>query len=442
MIDYAKADFYTDASLCDDPHAYFKYLREQGPVTRLPYRNVVAVTGYDEVMQVMLDSEHFSTVNAVTGPIPDLPFVPEGDDITAQVIAARSKIAFSDQVVTADGERHANLRSLLSCLFTPSRLKALQPGLVITADALIDEFVADGKVDLVRQYGGPYATLIIADLLGLPAKDRQLFRTYLEKPSGLDIGATQEEMMNNPLVSVGKHIFGHLARRRLWNSPLGKVGKKIAAIFTGGDAGKEDILTELALAKFRDGSTPSQVDVTGLGAFLFGAGQDTTNRLLANAFRVIATRPDIQADLRANPDRIAPFLEEVLRYDGSVKSGGRLCVRTTTIGGVEIKAGTTILLTHMGANRDPRRFDNPDEFIMDRPKIQEHLAFGRGAHTCIGAPLARAEVKASITRLLSRMGNIRLSEAHHGPEGERHFDYEPTYVLRALRSLHLEFDPI
>ncbi|RYE50696.1 MAG: cytochrome P450, partial [Rhizobiaceae bacterium] len=133
---------------------------------------------------------------------------------------------------------------------------------------------------------------------------------------------------------------------------------------------------------------------------------------------------------------------EVLRHDGSVKSGGRLCVRTTTIGGVEIKAGTTILLTHMGANRDPRRFENPDEFDMDRPKNKEHLAFGRGAHTCIGSPLARSEVCVSLELLLSRLGNIRLSEAHHGPEGARRFDYEPTYVLRALKTLHLEFDPI
>jgi cytochrome P450 len=79
---------------------------------------------------------------------------------------------------------------------------------------------------------------------------------------------------------------------------------------------------------------------------------------------------------------------------------------------------------------------------MDRPKLKEHLAFGRGAHTCIGAPLARREVATSIERLLARMGNIRLSEAHHGPEGARHFEYEPTYVLRALKSLHLEFDPL
>jgi cytochrome P450 len=150
----------------------------------------------------------------------------------------------------------------------------------------------------------------------------------------------------------------------------------------------------------------------------------------------------VQAELRANPKRINDFIEEILRFDGSVKSGGRLCVRTTTVGRVEIKAGTTILLSHMAANRDPARFADPHHFDMDRPKIKEHLAFGRGAHTCIGAPLARREVAVSIERLLARMGNIRLSEAHHGPQGARRFDYEPTYILRALKHLHLEFDPL
>ncbi len=443
MSSFEKADFYTDASLVDDPHAYFRYLREKGRVTRLPHRNVVAVTGYDEAVQIMLDTEHFSSVNAVTGPIPDLPFVAAGDDITVQLDAARDKIPFSDQIVAVDGDRHANLRAIMAKLFTPSRLKALEPGLRKTADTLIDEFAAAGRVDLVKQYGGPYATLIIADLLGVPAADRQRFREYLQDAMPAEIGASPEEMMNSPLARIGKHIFGYIARRRMANSPPARAVKRILGFLRGRDQqARGDILTELALAKFRDGTRPSLVDLTGLGAFLFGAGQDTTNRLLANAFRIIATRPDIQEKLRNEPARIPDFLEEVLRYDGSVKAGGRLCVRTTTIGGVEIKAGTTILLTHMGANRDPRRFDNPDDFNMDRPKLKEHLAFGRGAHTCIGSALARAEVRVSIERLLARLGNIRLSPAHHGGAGVPHFDYEPTYILRALRSLHLEFDPI
>lgn len=434
---FESADFYTDTSLLEDPHAYFDFLRAKGPVTRLPYRNVVAVTGYEETVQVMRDTEHFSSINAVTGPIPGLPFDPEGDDITEQLEAARPRIAFADQIVTEQGKRHRDLRSILTTLFTPSRLKTLESSLRQTSDLLIDEFIANGKVDLVSQYGGPYATLIIADLLGIPEKGRRRFRRLLGEGVPAKMDATPEEMMKNPLVDVGKDIFGYIMKRRLLNKPLLRWAKPVFGL-----PDKDDILTELALAKFPDGGTPALVDVTGLAAFLFGAGQDTTNRLLANSFKLLATRPDIQRELRSNPARIPDFLEEILRYDGSVKSAGRMCQKTTTLGGVEIKAGTTVMLSHMAANRDPTRFENPGEFNMDRPRAMEHLAFGRGVHTCIGAPLARKEVSISLERLLSRMDNIRLSESCHGPEGNRHFEYEPTYILRALKSLHLEFDRI
>jgi cytochrome P450 len=440
---YAEADYYTDTSLVDDPHAYFHFLRAQGPVTRLPHRNVLAITGYDEAVQVMLDTEHFSSINAVTGPIPELPFTPEGDDITKQVEEMRGKVAFTDQIVTQDGARHADLRSVMARLFTPSRLKALEPKLEATADALIDEFLADGRVNLPDQYGGPYATLVIADLLGVPAEHRQIFREHLQHGIPAEMGVSEEELMKNPLVKIGKYIFGYIARRRVLNHPLLKPVAAVGRLLTGSKApDKDDILTDLATARFPDGSKPKLADLAGLGAFLFGAGQDTTNRLLANAFRIIATRPDIQQRLRDHPEDIEKFIEEVLRHDGSVKSGARLCVKTTTVGGVEIKAGTTLLLTHMGANRDPRRFANPDEFDMDRPRLKEHLAFGRGAHTCIGSPLARYEVRVSIERLLARLGNIRLSREHYGPDGQPRFEYEPTYILRAMKALHLEFDPI
>ncbi|MDG2004184.1 MAG: cytochrome P450 [Novosphingobium sp.] len=443
MPDYTKADYYTDDALVDDPHSYFRFLREQGPVTRLPHRNVFAITGYEETVQVMLDAEHFSSINAVTGPIPDLPFTPEGDDITAQVEEMRGKVAFTDTIVTQDGTRHADLRSVMARLFTPSRLKALEPTLRATADAMIDEFIGDGHVDLPAQYGGPFATLVIADLLGVPEADRAKFREALQSGVPMEFGLSEEEMLTNPLMKIGKFIAGYIAKRRVLNHPLVKPFAAIGRALTGkAKPDHDDILTDLATARFPDGGKPKLADLAGIGAFLFGAGQDTTNRLLANSFRIIATRPDIQQTLRDHPERIEDFIEEILRFDGSVKSAGRLCVKTATVGGVEIKAGATLLLTHMGANRDPKRFENPDEFNMDRPKLKEHLAFGRGAHTCIGSPLARYEVRVSIERLLARLGNIRISKEQYGPDGTPLFEYEATYILRVLKSLHLEFDAI
>ena len=131
----------------------------------------------------------------------------------------------------------------------------------------------------------------------------------------------------------------------------------------------------------------------------------------------------------------------MLRVESPVKADFRLARRSTTVGGVDIAAGTPVMLLNGAANRDPRRFECPAEFRIDRPNAQAHIAFGRGAHSCPGGPLARAEGRVSLERILDRMRDIRLSEEHHGPPGDRRFNYEPTWILRGLTELHLEFTP-
>ncbi|MEZ5742657.1 MAG: cytochrome P450 [Sphingomonadaceae bacterium] len=439
MKNFAEADFYADKELHRDPHAYFDYLRaEVGPVATMPARGVIAITGYEEAIEVMLDNVHFSAINSVTGPVPPLPLQLGSDDIADQVEAIRPTLVFADQIVTQDGARHADLRSIMAKLFTPSRLKALQPKLVETSSMLLDEFIDDGKVELVSQYGRPYATLVITDLLGIPDKDRAWFRDVFRDSIPIEIGADAEAAKKNPIITVAKKIFGYITKRRLLlDNPIARMFRKEK---TGGD--RDEILTELALARFPDGSKPTITDVTALSAFLFGAGQDTTNRLLAACLRQLAEHPELQDRLRDNPKDIPTFIEEVLRFEGPVKGAGRLCVKSTTVGGVEIKAGTVLLVSHLAANRDPRRFPEPAAFDMDRPKLKEHLAFGRGAHTCIGSPLAREEVRVSLTQILSRMKNIRFDETRHGPKEARQITYEPTYVLCAIKELYLEFDKI
>ena len=142
--------------------------------------------------------------------------------------------------------------------------------------------------------------------------------------------------------------------------------------------------------------------------FLFAAGQETTARLLAAALKYLAEHPELQDELRADRDRIPDFLEEVLRVESPVKTDFRLARRSTTIGGVDIAAGTPVMLLNGAANRDPRRFECPAEFRIDRPNAQAHIAFGRGVHSCPGGPLARVEGRVSLERILDRMRDIRL----------------------------------
>jgi cytochrome P450 len=129
----------------------------------------------------------------------------------------------------------------------------------------------------------------------------------------------------------------------------------------------------------------------------------------------------------------------MLRLETPIQGSFRLARRTTTVGGVDLPAGTTIFVCPGAANRDSRHFDNPDEFDLDRANGRQHLAFAHGIHTCAGAPLARAEARVTLERFLDRVADIRISESAHGPAGNRHYDYIPTYFLQGLTKLHVEF---
>lgn len=175
--------------------------------------------------------------------------------------------------------------------------------------------------------------------------------------------------------------------------------------------------------------------------FLFAAGQDTSAKLIGNAMARLASDAELQRTLRADRSLVPAFMEEMLRLEGSTKVAFRLAKRKTRIGDMEIPAGTKVTLALAGANRDPRRWEDPDVLKLDRPRIKEHVAFSRGAHTCVGAPLARAEVRVLLDRFLAHTSNISLSAEHHGAGGFDTLEFEPSYIIRGLENLHIELTP-
>jgi len=420
MNTYDDTDFFMDLGLVENPYPYFEYLRDRGPAVYLPRHNVLAVTDFEEALAVLLDNENLSAVNAVTGPIPPIPFAPEGDDITGQIEAHRSQMPFGEEELTQDPPRHAELRSLMMGLFTPSRLREMEAPIRRLSDQLIDEFESAGQCELIRQYANPFAMLAIGELLGVPKEDRKAFRKNLEGAPAT-IGAEADAKVVNPMeFRVGAFLSYVEDRRR---NP------------------REDVLGRLAHTTFPDGSLPDAMDVVRVATLLFGAGQDTTATLLGACLRTLAERPDLQQQMRASPELLPDFIEEVLRIGGPVKSTFRLTKREVTIGGITVGPGTTIMISTAAINRDPGKFAEPVEFRLDRHKARDHLAFGRGPHTCPGAALARTETRISLERILARLDNITLDPDHHGPAGERGFRYLPTYVFRALQDLYLCFEP-
>ncbi len=188
-------------------------------------------------------------------------------------------------------------------------------------------------------------------------------------------------------------------------------------------------------------STPELIEVVKPATFLFAAGQETVTKLLAASVQTLADYPEFQQQLREHPDRIPTFIEEALRMHAPTKVDFRLVRKTTELGGVHMPAGTIVMLCLGAANRDPRKFENPHQFDPNRKNVREHIAFGRGIHTCAGAPLARVEGQVTVRRLLDRMRDIRLDESVHGRIGDRKYTYEATFLLRGLTGLHIEFDP-
>jgi cytochrome P450 len=421
-------DFFTDQSLVPDPYPYFDYLRSKCPVLKTQNYDVVAVTGYDEASVVYKDADLFSSCVAVGGPFPPLPFTPEGPDISEQIQEHRDALPMSEHMVTMDPPQHTRARSLLNRLLTPKRLKENEEFMWRLADQQLDEIIGSQtgtvRCEFLSGYAKPFALLVITDLLGVPEEDREEFRVVLGAPRpGSNVGSlVGEKLDHNPLEWLENKFCTYLEDRR--TNP------------------RDDILTALATAKYPEGDTPEIIDVVKSATFLFAAGQETTTKLLSAAMRVLTERPDVTGRLRADRSRIPSFVEEMLRMESPVKSAFRLAKKDTTLGGVDIPAGTVLMINPGAINRDPRHFEDPHTFDLDRYNLREHLAFSRGAHSCPGGPLARVEGRVSIERILDRMTDISLDEEIHGPPDARRFTYEPTYILRGLTDIHIRFTPI
>jgi cytochrome P450 len=420
MSDFESVDYFTDQSLVPDPYPYFDYLRSRCPVRPATPHGVVAVTGHSEALAAYRDPA-FSSCVAVAGPFPPLPFTPEGEDISAQIAEHRATIPMAEHVVTMDADDHAKTRGLLSKLITPKRLSENEEFMWRLVDQQIDKFLDRGSCEFMEDYAKPLSMMVIADLLGVPVEDHREFRAVLANELVGELGQA-DTVAHNPLIWLDEKFNSYITDRR--HDPRG------------------DVLTELATATYPDGSTPSVDEVVKLATFLFAAGMETTTKLLSTGMRVIGERPDIQQQLRDNRALIPAFLEEALRMESPVKSHFRLARTNTRVGDVDIPAGTIIMLLPGASNRDPRKFDAPHQFQHDRRNVREHVAFGRGAHSCPGAPLARAEARISINRLLDRMADISISTAHHGAPEHRKYEYDPTFIMRGLSALHVEFVPV
>ncbi|MCT7662090.1 cytochrome P450 [Mycobacterium deserti] len=412
-------DFFTDNELLHDPYDYLAALRDECPLRRESHHDVVMVTGYDEGVTIYNDTARFSSCISVTGPFPGFPVPLEGDDVSELIAQHRDEVPFSDQLPTFDPPVHTAHRALLSRMLTPKRLKENEDFMWRLVDRQLDRALTGGRCEFIGDFAAPFAMLVIADLLGVPESDHDEFRDALLTEAGTIGSSEGDQMQHSPL----EYLYGKFAQY----------------IHSRRDEPRDDVLNGIAAARFPDGTIPEVIDAVRVAANLFAAGQETTVRLLSAAVMLIAEDAELQAKLRANRDLIPRFIEETLRYESPVRGDFRLSKCPVTVGGVDLPAGTTVMLLNAAMNRDPRRFTEPDTFDIERANARSHVAFGRGPHACPGAPLARAEGRISLERLFDRTTDIRIDERKHGPAGRRRYTYLPTFILRGLTRLHIEF---
>ena len=420
-IDIDGVDFFLDNDLLHDPYPFLAAMRDQCPVRPEKHHDVVMVTGHAEALKIYNDTESFSSCIAVTGPFPGFPVPLDGDDVSELIAAHRDELPFNDQLPTFDPPDHTAHRSLLARMITPKRLKENEDFMWRLADRQFDVALTGQGCEFIADFASPFAMLVIADLLGVPESDHVEFGRALLTNTGTIGSSGGDSLHHSPLEFLYGKFATYIEERRA--QP------------------RADVLTGVASATVPDGSTPEVIDAVRVAANLFAAGQETTVRLLSAAVMILAEDQELQQRLRAHRDLIPNFIEETLRYESPVRGDFRLSKVPVTVGDVNISAGTTVMLVNAAANRDPRTYPDPDAFDIERPNARTHLAFGRGVHSCPGAPLARTEGRVSLERLLDRTSRFWIDEQFHGPPQDRRYRYLPTFILRGLTRLHIGFEP-
>jgi cytochrome P450 len=395
-----------DPAFKANPYRVYAELRSRAPVHRVELpdgRGVWLITRYDDVLAVLKDTRFVKDWrNALTpeqlSQVPPIPPVME---------------PLSRNMLDMDPPDHERLRALVSKAFTPRLVERMRPRVQAIADALLDEVLDRGEMDLIDDYAFPLPITVIAELLGVPAEDSNNFREWSDAAvSGNSSQEYLEEILIPHMTAFTDYLRALFEEKR--KNP------------------RDDLVSALVRAE-EAGVRLSEDELLGMVFLLLVAGHETTVNLIGNGVLALLQHPDQLRKLRDDPSLIKPAVEELLRYDGPVEaSTERFAKEDVDMGGTVIPKGEMVLVVLASADHDPERFADPDELDITRAD-NRHLAFGKGIHHCLGAPLARMEGQIAISTLLKRMPNLRLKCSADS------LSWRPGLILRGLRGLPVEF---
>jgi cytochrome P450 len=365
------------SGFADDPYPIYRALLEHAPVKRFKDGSVM-LTRYGDLDRVYRDTKAFSSDKKVE-------FLPKFGD-TPLYEHHTTSLVFNDPPL------HTRVRKIIMGALTPRAIAAMEPGLVALVDSLLDHMAAKGDVDLIEDFASAIPVEVIGNLFVMPHEERGPLRDWsLAILGALEPTLTPEQHeRGNRAVTEFKAYLADLAARRRKHP---------------GDPAT-DVLTRLMAGN--EGEELSDVELLQNCIFILNAGHETTTNLIGNALHELIKWPDEARRLRGNPDLIDTAVDEFLRFQSPNQLGNRMTTQAVEFHGEEIEAGTRIHLCIGAANRDPRRYDNPDVLDLGR-KPNRHLAFAQGPHLCAGFSLARMEGRIAISRLLARFPNYQLS---------------------------------
>lgn len=366
----------------DNPYPHLAELRAADPVQQHPMGFWI-LTRYDDVFGLLRAGLSVEDRNIAPGPLLEMRTAVGAD---TPVIAAR-ELSMLDR----DPPDHTRLRNLVSKVFTPRSIAALEPQVQRLVDDALDRIAAGGQVNLVEELAFPLPFAVISDMLGMPPHDHPRLREL----SSLLVRSL--EPINDPALVTAIYEAG-----LEFNEAIAEAVRVKRA--NPGD----DLLTALIAAE-DDGDVLSDLELVSQVGLLYIAGHETTVNLIANGVLALLHHPDQLARLRAEPDLAGTAVDELLRYDSPVQMSRRITVEPYRIGDREIPAGTFVIASLASANRDELHWgDDADTLRLDRPNARQHLSFGSGVHHCLGAALARLEGRVALGSLARRFPDLRL----------------------------------
>ncbi len=341
-----------------NPFAWYDAMRSTCPVQRDPKSGMWMVFEYDGVQRTLSDFRAFSSERGR----------PRGED---------AQNALSSSIISTDPPRHRQLRSLVEQAFTPKQVRALEPRIAELVDELLSKVERTGSMDFVQEFAYPLPVIVIAEILGIPAADRDAFKRWSDAVVTGDQSGGRE---------MGAYFARLIEQRR---------------------ADPADDLISGLLAAQLDGEHLDTQELLGFCILLLVAGNETTTNLLTNTLLCWQDAPDAYDRVRTDRTLLPSTTEEVLRYRSPVQSMYRVTAQDVELGTQLIPEGSPVLAWIGSANRDPAQFPEPGTFDPGRTP-NRHLAFGNGVHFCLGAPLARLEASVALGAVLDRLPNLRI----------------------------------